>query len=139
MLSGAGLRLGSGRVPNSSSVFALGVAVKATYVTPSSLARSSIWAASKSSVLNSPPSANSSTSSGESTRFSLAAASPACELCASSAITANRFPSVAASSRTALIAKGNVWIVQTMIFLPLESAVASSPLLLPPSPWRPFP
>ena len=66
--------------------------------------------------------------------MSLAAASPVCELCASSAITAKRLPCVAASSRTASSANGKVWMVQTMIFLPPESASASSALLLPSSP-----
>ena len=64
---------------------------------PLSLARAAICAASMSSVLTSPPSPSSASSSGDSTAFSLAAASPVCELCASSAITANRLPSVAAS------------------------------------------
>ena len=61
-----------------------------------------------------------------STAFSLAAASPVWELWASSAITAKRLPWVAASSRTASMAKGKVWIVQTTIFLSPESASASS-------------
>ena len=87
-----------------------------------------------SSVLTSPPSSSSFNSSAESTAFSLAAASPVCELCASSAITAKRLPWVAASSRTASSANGNVWMVQTTIFLAPESASASSPLLLAPSP-----
>ena len=64
----------------------------------------------------------------------MAAASPVCELWASSAITAKRLPWVAASLRTAFKAKGKVWIVQTTIFLSPESASASSPLLLPLSP-----
>ena len=70
-----------------------------------------------SSVLTSPPSPSSFNSSAVSTAFSLAAASPACELWASSAITAKRLPLVAASLRTASSANGNVWIVQTTIFL----------------------
>ena len=45
-----------------------------------------------SSVLTSPPSSSSSSSSGDSTALSLAAASPVCELWASSAITAKRLP-----------------------------------------------
>ena len=56
---------------------------------------------------------------------------PLCDECASSAMTANRLPCVAASSCTASSAKGKVWIVQTMIFLPCASAWASCPLLLP--------
>ena len=74
-------------------------------------------------MLTSPPSPSSCSSSADSTAFSLAAASPVCELCASSAITAKRLPCVAASSRTAFSAKGNVWMVQTTIFLSPESAV----------------
>ena len=85
-------------------------------------------------MLTSPPSSSSASSSADSTALSFAAASPVCELCASSAITANRLPWVAASSRTASSANGNVWIVQTTIFLSPDSASASSPLLLPPSP-----
>ena len=76
-------------------------------------------------MLTSPPSFNSASSSGVSTAFSLAAASPVCELCASSAITAKRLPWVAASSRTASRANGKVWIVQTTIFLSPDSASAS--------------
>ena len=57
---------------------------------PLSLARAAIWAASMSSVLTSPPSSSSASSSGDSTCLSFAAASPVCEECASSAITANR-------------------------------------------------
>ena len=86
-----------------------------------------------SSVLTSPPSCNSASSSADSTSLSFAAVSPVCELCASSAITANRLPSVAASSRTASSANGKVWMVQTMIFFPCASASASWPLLPPPS------
>ncbi|MCY1302092.1 hypothetical protein D9M69_535490 [compost metagenome] len=87
-----------------------------------------------SSVLASPPSANSFSSSMESTCLSLDAASPVCDECASSAITANRLPSVAANSCTAFKAKGKVWMVHTTIFLPPASALASSPLLLADSP-----
>src|SRR5258708_10489719 len=43
-----------------------------------------------SSVLSSPPPPSSASSSGDSTCLSFAAASPVCEECASSAITANR-------------------------------------------------
>ena len=100
---------------------------------PLSLARAAICAARMSSVLTSPPSLSSASSSGDSTALSFAAASPVCELCASSAITAKRLPCVAASLRTASSAKGNVWIVQTTIFLPPASASASWPLLLAPS------
>ena len=74
-------------------------------------------------MLTSPPSPSSCSSSADSTALSLAAASPVWELWASSAITANRLPLVAASSRTAFSANGNVWIVQTTIFLSPESAV----------------
>ena len=97
-------------------------------------ARLAIWAISRSSVLTSPPSVNACHSSADNTALSLAAASPVCEECASSAITAKRLPCVAASSRTALRAKGKVWMVQTTIFLPPERAAASSALLLAPSP-----
>ena len=110
-------------MPNSSIVLALGVAVNATKVMPPSSARAAICAARMSSVLTSPPSLSSFSSSADSTAFSLAAASPVCELCASSAITAKRLPCVAASSRTASRANGKVWIVQTTIFLSPESAV----------------
>ena len=58
-------------------------------------------AASRSSVLTSPPSRSSASSSADSTSLSFLDASPLCELCASSAITAKRLPSVAASFRTA--------------------------------------
>jgi hypothetical protein len=59
-------------------------------------------------VLISPPSTTSFISSAVSTAFSLLAASPVWELWASSAITANRFPWVAASSCTFSNAKGKV-------------------------------
>ena len=98
---------------------------------PPSSARAAICAARMSSVLTSPPSSSSFSSSADSTAFSLAAASPVCELWASSAITAKRLPCVAASLRTASRANGKVWMVQTTIFLSPESASASSPLLLP--------
>jgi hypothetical protein len=61
----------------------------------------------------------------------LGAASPACELWASSAMTAKRLPWVAASLRTSSMAKGKVWMVQTTIFLSPDSASASLLLLLP--------
>ena len=82
-------------------------------------------------MLTSPPSLSSCEFLGGQHCLELAAASPVWELWASSAITAKRLPSVAASSRTASSAKGKVWIVQTTIFLSPESASASSPLLLP--------
>ena len=85
-------------------------------------------------MLTSPPSSRSFSSSAVSTCFSFAAVAPVCEECASSAITAKRLPLVAESSRTASIAKGNVWMVHTTIFLPAASASASSLLLLPPVP-----
>ena len=56
-------------------------------------------------MLTSPPSPSSFSSSADSTALSLAAASPVCELWASSAITAKRLPCVAASSRTAFKSK----------------------------------
>lgn len=121
-------------MPNRSIVFVFGVAVNATNVIPESAARVAIWEARMSSMLTSPPSPISLISSGESTALSLAAASPAWELWASSAMTANRFPFVADISRTASSAKGNVWIVQTTIFLSPDRAPASSPLLLALSP-----
>src|SRR5512146_480216 len=62
---------------------------------PDSLARAVICAARMSSELTSPPSSSSASSSGLSTAFSRDAASPACELCASSAMTAKRLPWVA--------------------------------------------
>ena len=107
---------GCGRRPNSSKVLPLGVAVKATYVMPASLALAAICTANRSSVPTSPPSASSLSSSALSSCLSLLAASPVWLLCASSAITAKRFPCVAASSCTALSANGKVWIVQTTIF-----------------------
>jgi hypothetical protein len=97
---------------------------------PVSPARAAICADSTSSALISPPSSSSCCSSADSTALSFAAACPVCELCASLAITAKRFPCVPASSRTAFIAKGKVWIVQTTIFLSPDNAAASSPLLL---------
>ena len=115
-LSLAGLRDGSGRVPKSSIVLFLGVAVKATKVMPPSSARAAICDARTSSELTSPPSPSSAISSGDSSAFNLLAASPVCELCASSAMTANRFPCVAASLRTSSSANGKVWMVQTTIF-----------------------
>ena len=136
-LSSDGGREGSGRVPKSCSVLSLGVAVKATKVIPSSLPAdfACICAASRSSVSNSPPSSSSASSAGDSTSFSLAAVSLVCEECASSAITAKRLPSVAASSRTLSSALGKVCSVHTTIFLPAASASASSWLLLAPSPF----
>ncbi|MNR33759.1 hypothetical protein D3C85_1514600 [compost metagenome] len=59
-------------------------------------------------MLASPPSASSFSSSMDKTCLSLEAASPVCEECASSAITAKRLPSVAASSCAAFKAKGKV-------------------------------
>gem|GEM_PF-4957784 len=49
-------------------------------------------------------------------------------------MTANRFPCVAASSRTVSRANGKVCIVQTTTFLSPERALASSALLLPLTP-----
>ena len=91
---------GSGRVPKSSIVLVLGVAVNATKVMPISCARQPSVPPARhpcSARRHRPSSCN---SSGDNTALSLAAASPDCELWASSAITANRLPCVAASSRT---------------------------------------
>jgi hypothetical protein len=84
--------------------------------------------------VTSPPSCSSASSAALSTSFSLAAVSLVCDECASSAITAKRLPLVAASLRTSSSANGKVWIVHTTIFLPADSASASSLLLLAPSP-----
>ena len=112
----------------------MGVAVKATKVIPASSARAVICAASRSSELTSPPSPRSASSSGLSRAFNFVAASPVCELCASSAITAKRLPCVAASFRTSFNAYGKVCNVHTTIFFAPDSAAASSPLLLCASP-----
>ena len=73
-------------------------------------------------------------SSADSTAFNFAAASPVCEECASSAITANRLPCVAASSCTAFERKGKGLDRADDDLLAAASASASSPLLLAPSP-----
>ena len=106
-LSGPAACVGSGRVPNSSIVLVLGVAVKATKVMPASsgpcrhLCGQDVFHADLAAVVEFLP-----VPRGLSTAFSLAAASPVCELWASSAITAKRLPCVAASLRTALSANG---------------------------------
>ena len=66
---------------------------------------------------------------GLNTAFNLAAASPVCELWASSAMTAKRLPWVAANSRTASKAKGKVWMVQTTIFLSPDKCRGQFPAL----------
>ena len=84
-----------------------------------------------SSALTSPPSSSSASSSADSTCFSFAAASPVCELMRLVGDDGEPLALVAASLRTASRAKGKVWMVQTTIFLPPDSASASLPLLLP--------
>ena len=52
---------------------------------------------------------------------------PVCDECASSAMTANRFPARPLFSRIASSANGKVWIVTTMMRVPLSSSAASTP------------
>ena len=118
----------SRRLPNSSSVFCFGVAVKAKVETFGSLPRFSISARTALSSSSSGVCAEASSASassrdlGASTAFRLFVLSPDCEEWASSTMTAKRLPG---SSPISLTMIGNFWSVVTMIVLPDSSASLS--------------
>ncbi len=115
-------------VQNSSSVFGLGVAVKAKVERLGSRPRFSISArialSSSSSGVCAPASrASASSSESEaSTALRLFVLSPDCDECASSTIRAKRWPG---SSSISLAITGNFWSVVTMIVFPDSSASLS--------------
>jgi hypothetical protein len=112
-------------LPNSSSVFGFGVAVKAKierFGSGPRLAISARIALSSSSSGVSAPASSASACSSEpeaSTAFMLFVLSPDCDECASSTISGKRLPG---SSPISFAITGNFWSVVTMIVFPASSA-----------------
>ena len=112
-------------VPNNSNVLAFGVAVKAKKDRFFDSALAAISATSTSSA-ELPAVAEIVDLRGAQGALSFLEASPAWEEWASSATMAKLLPASAASVWMTSRAKGKVWMVTMMIFVPLPSASASS-------------